>query len=158
MFEITKEHGINLSLDEYIRRNNMDGQFSMLDMRKKDKNIDKEELDASLDKMARMNEIARAKTSNSRDKFDRFKDSNDSESDDDEKFPRDSFKRTDTDDVEMKDAESFATENSSIRFAQEIQQMDHPDCCKFKEFKTVESELGIKVRPQQWRLQKVRQF
>ncbi|KAG5676983.1 hypothetical protein PVAND_006774 [Polypedilum vanderplanki] len=141
---LDNDENINLSLDEYIRRRKIKDQFSLLEMRKKDKDeIDKDELDASLDKIARQIEIARSTTSN---KFDRFNDDIKSESSDDEEEKLGN--RLDSD-ITMTD---LAVENSSIRFAQEIEKLEHPECCKFKEFKTIENELGVKVRPQQWRL------
>lgn len=143
---------MNLSLDDYIRRKNIDVQFSMLDMRKRDRNIDKDELDESLNKMARRNEVARKKKGD--DKFSRFNDDSQSEADDEDDEEPANTNVLDSD-IEMAEV---SDENPSIRFAREIQQLEHPKCCEFKEFETVESKMGISVRSQQWRLEKVCNF
>lgn len=137
---------IAFSLDEYIKQKKMKGQFSLLHMRKKERNIDKDELDAGLDLISQRN--VRAEKRKTGSKFDRFNDDHSDSNEDEDDYRN--VKCCADEDIEMED--ESAIDNPSIQFAKEIEQMEHPDCCQFKAFRTVESELGVKVQPQQWRL------
>lgn len=136
----------NMSLDEYIRRKNIAGSLFM-DLRKRsEKIIDKDKLDESLDEIAKRNAVCNNNNNinkKNRGKFDRFDNSSDEENDDE------IHGITDNDDIEMKELKK---ENSSIRFAKEIEKMDHPQCCRAKHFDTVEKKMGIRLRSQQWRI------
>lgn len=146
----TQNSDVCLSLDEYIKKKKVEGSLCFLDYRKKERNINKEELDEHLDKIAKKN-AAKSVKKNGLSKFDRFNDDDsDSESEEDD----DCGVRKIRSDVEMMDLNEPKSELSSIRFAKELQQMEHPDCCKIsKPFTTVESNLGIKIKSQQWRIQ-----
>lgn len=127
------EETMNLSLDEFIRRKKAADSVSLFNMRKKKIiDIDKDELDRSLDEMVREKARENNDVTSSLSKFDRIRINAENDVDSD-------------DDVEM-------VENSSIRFAKEIEKMDHPDCCKSKPFHTVEEKMKIKIPSQQWRL------
>jgi len=154
------------TLDDYIKKQTNEGSLCMLGHRKREKNIDKEELDASLDDIMRKNAAKRGMKCGI-SKFDRFNDdsgnqSNDDDDDDDDgecssgSDYRKSYNKINSD-MELMDISEnndIQAENSSIRFAKEIQKMDHPECCRIKKhFTTVESAMGVKIKSQQWRVE-----
>ncbi|XP_070491010.1 uncharacterized protein [Chironomus tepperi] len=150
----------DFSLDDYIRKNNI---VDLVNLRKKERYIDEDELNASLDEIARINAAKRG-TKCGISKFDRFNDDAGNQSDDDDDEDEissgsDYRKRYDeiNSDMEMMDINErndIQPENSSIRFAKEIQNMNHPECCRIKKhFTTVESARGVKVKSQQWRVE-----
>jgi hypothetical protein len=152
------------TLDDYIKKKNIDGSLSLMNLRKKKLNIDENELDASLDEINRKNAAKRGLKCGI-SKFDRFNDDSgnqsDNEDDDEDEISsgsdyRKSYEKINND-MEMMDISeqsNIQAENSSIRFAKEIQNMDHPECCRIKKhFTTVESAMGIKMKSQQWRVE-----
>lgn len=125
-----KTKKMDLSLDEYIRRKKAADSVSLVNMRTKDKEIiDKDDLDRSLDMMVLEKALSSQNISSSLSKFDRIRISANNDSDED-------------------------MENPSIKFAKEIEKMEHPDCCKSKPFRTVEEKMRVKIKSQQWRLNK----
>lgn len=123
---------IYLSLDEYIRRKKTGDSVGLVNMRKKELNIDKDELDRSLDDMVREKIECKREAVESLSKFDRIRINSD---------------RLDEDD-------DVIMENPDIKFAQEIEKMEHPLCCKSKPFRTIEETMNVKIPSQQWRLNK----
>lgn len=154
------------TLDDFIKKKNIGAQFGLMNMRKKDReNIDEDELNASLEKIARKNAAKRGLKCGI-SKFDRFNNDsgNQTDNDEDEKEEesdsgsdyRKSYDQISSD-MEMMDIsedDNIQSENSSIRFAKDIQKMPHPECCRIKKrFTTVESAMGIKIKSQQWRVE-----
>jgi hypothetical protein len=147
---MSNEDPTSLSLDEIIRRNKANRLGNNKNGKKKEKEeIDMDDLDASLEQISRRNAYARGMKPRSNcgsDKFARFKDDNDSESDDDRiEHNGQPDPKIEDGDVEMEDESTVEHENPPFRNGQ----------CHFNGFKTIESELGVKVRPQQWRLNTV---
>lgn len=137
---------LNLSLDEFIRRRKAEAGFSsgISAIKNEDDkfnkyDIDKDELDAELDEMmgATNNDATQEPNTSYRSSV--------------SKFDRISMQGSDNED-EDGDVEMLSTQNSSIKFAKEIEQMDHPNCCKFKPFTTIEDKMRVKIKSQQWRL------
>ncbi|CAG9800017.1 unnamed protein product [Chironomus riparius] len=150
------------TLEDYIKKKNIDGSLSLMNLRKKERNIDENELNASLDEIARKNASKRGLKCGI-SKFDRFNDDSGNQSDDEDLDEissgsnyRESYDKINSD-MEMMDISeqnNIQAENSSIRFAKEIQNMEHPECCRIKKhFTTVESAMGIKMKSQQWRVE-----
>lgn len=125
----------NLSLDEYIRRKKTADSVCLVNMRKKEEFIDKDDLDRSLDDMVREKLEGTQESAASLSKFDRIR------------INSDRFGEVDEDD-------DVIMENPSIRFAKEIEKMEHPSCCKSKPFRTIEEKMKVKISSQQWRLNK----
>lgn len=130
-----KKMAMNLSLDEYIRRKKASDSVCLVNMRKKEEYIDKDELDRNLDDMVREKSEGKQEVVSSLSKFDRIRINSERCGEVDE-----------DDDVIM--------ENPSIKFAKEIEKMEHPSCCKSKPFHTIEEKMKVKIASQQWRLNK----
>jgi hypothetical protein len=140
---------LNLSLDEYIKQKNMSDQFALLNHRKRDHNIDQDILNADLDQYiqdARASQGSSSgsstpknntKNSSGTDKFNRKSMRSDDESDEDEDALNKTLIPLD-DDVEMAETGNLTQNDSNI-----------DDLFKFK---TVETQLGIRVPSQQWRM------
>jgi hypothetical protein len=134
-----------LSLDEYIRRKKMGDQFSLLNHRRRERDIDEEELNNSLDQYiqdARVESSSsgsstpqntKKKESTGNGKFDR-KSLRDNESDSDEE---DNKTLVPDEDIEMADNTNEEAKDTLDDLFQ---------------FQTVESKYGIRVRSQQWRM------
>lgn len=142
---------MGLSLDEYMRKRDMGDQFSLMNLRKKRQNINKEDLDQSLDSYIEANKQIKAESSTTTcGRFDRrsLQENSDDESDDEPA----SFKRINDFDVEMKDQ----TPKEPVKFAtikEEEDEEDIQDLDDMLHFRTVESKNGLRVRSQQWRIQ-----
>lgn len=144
-----------MTLDEYIRRKHIKDQIGIFEMRpKKQTNISKEELDAELElidvnetsELTKVNGTIRPVKRNGKTgcgRFDRLSMTRGDDNSDEENVNLDS-------DVEMED--DTVEQNKSIKNYDELEKLEHPECCNynFKKFKTIESELGIRVRSQQW--------
>jgi hypothetical protein len=125
---------MNMSLDDFIRRQKA-GQSNVLKTNKKAKeDIDKDELDVELDQIAAKNYAAPQNAQKGKSTLSKFERLNLSDTDDDD------------------NNDPISTQNSSIEFAKKIEQMEHPHCCKFKPFRTIEDKTKVKIRSQQWRL------
>lgn len=121
---------MNMTLDEFIRRKKAADSVCLLDMRKKEKDvICKEELDEDLEDIVQEKVRQSQSTMSCLSKFDRIRISADTDNDDDDTM-----------------------DNPSIKFAKEIEKMEHPDCCKSKPFRTIEEKLKVKIKSQQYRL------
>jgi hypothetical protein len=140
MFAQSNAGASGLSLDEYIRRKNIVGNVFF---RKKEVIVDKDDLDESLDQIARQNAILNGKkpseplaAKGGRDKFARYEClSSDEENED-----------GDGDTI-------MRPQNSSIEFAKKVQSMEHPECCNIsKKFLTIESKMKVKTPSQQHRI------
>lgn len=122
---------MEMSLDEFIRRKQA-GQ-SNNGYKKQKEEIDKDQLDAELDMIATGKAASLAVDKSKRSSLSKFE-------------------RLSLSDFDEEDDEPISTQNSSIQFAKAIEKMDHPHCCKFKPFTTIEDKTKVKVKSQQWRL------
>lgn len=135
-----KAAAMNLSLDEYIRRYDFRDQFCLMKHRKRDKNIDPEVLDMSLNEYIQSNpSLPRNADKGQSSECGRFNRrslrDDDSSDDEDGGNKRDSLDM----DVVMKTLDA-------------IKEEDDGEDLNGLHFSTVESRNGIRVRPQQWRL------
>lgn len=135
-----------MSLDEIIRRKDMNDQFCLMKHRKRDRNIDPVALDISLNEYIESNpsfqmrsQQNNVKSSSGCGRFDRrsLNEDDDSSDDDDKGKMADLLEP----DVEM---------NPLVSIKEEVE--DGEDFNDLPRFHTVESRNGIRVRPQQWRL------
>lgn len=136
------------SLDEYIRRKDFSDPFSLMKHRKRDRDIDPEALDTSLDAYIQSNPLLQktrshqlagtASTSKGCGRFER-RSLQDGDSSDEDDINNNNRRSVDSD-VEMKPL---------ITIKEEANDEDLSDIMNFS---TAESRQGIRVRPQQWRL------
>lgn len=136
-----------LSLDELIRKNSMGDQFMLLNHRKRDRNIDEEELDYELEEYIRearvdgMDEDGDVKMEAADapcEKFNRpsMRDGDDNSSDDENEL--------------LITAASLNT--TAIKEEEEEEENTEVSEGRYKSFQTAESREGIRVRSQQFRL------
>ena len=142
------EHCEGISLDEYIRRSKMKDQFSLLNLRKRErKNIDSDQLNSNLDDYIRNARAESPSPSSCQDskaisrngKFDRRSMRSDDESDEEEN--------------QSKAVLGILDEDVVMETEEDAENQEKDDVLQdLLQFQTVESKYGVRVRSQQWRL------
>jgi len=153
---------MNITLDEFIRQRHSKDQFSLMNMRRKEKNEDPEALDAELDAIVRRNRNEAApkfkinmaggggKTGCGR--FDRkSRRESDDEDDDSDDGGAQNLSVID-EDVEMIETDKTFPDEEEQEEEEEEEEDQEDGTTGMRYFDTVESRLGIRVRSQQWRV------